>query len=546
MQDHAVQKPLDIISAPEIDSVLDYALRVTDNYRSRKNVLIRKAKGQVFTPIEVAEYMASLITFDSHEFKILDPGAGTGILTAAVCEQVLKSKREHVSLYVDLYENDPDILPFLNEVLQRCKTALEENGHEFACNIIEKDFIISNYMLFNDDNTPNLFQQKRITYDVVISNPPYFKLNKNSQVSLAMKDIVYGQPNIYSFFMALSIALLKRQGQLVSITPRSFCSGLYFKKFRKWFLSETRILSIHNFISRKLIFKDDDVLQENVILKATKTECVGDHTIHVSMSHDHSFHDLQSCKVEKNRILFRKNGDLIIRIPSAKTDLDVLRIVDSWPHILKDFGIEISTGPVVSFRAKEHIRNCFDAKKDAPLLWMQNIQGWQTKWPVEKNGKETAIHICAKSKKLLLPVKNYILLKRFTAKEQKRRLYASVMLKSDFKQFEQIGIENHINYIHKFKDSLSGKEVFGIAGILNTQLLDNYFRSLNGNTQVNAIDIRSLPFPSMDKITEIGESIQKNIPAIGIELDMLVAKIMEIDSNIIKNLYMETDSVGKN
>ena len=84
-----------------------------------------------------------------------------------------------------------------------------------------------------------------------------------------MKDIVHGQPNIYSFFMAISASLLKKEGELVFITPRSFCSGSYFKLFRKWFLKQVKPLFIHSFEFRIELF-EHGVLQETIILKAKK------------------------------------------------------------------------------------------------------------------------------------------------------------------------------------------------------------------------------------------------------------------------------------
>ena len=39
---------------------------------------------------------------------------------------------------------------------------------------------------------------------------------------------------------------------------------------------------------------------------------------------------------------------------------------------------------------------------------------------------------------------------------------------------------------------LTKAQAFGIAGFLNSALVDGYFRSISGNTQVNAAEIRLL------------------------------------------------------
>ena len=106
-------------------------------------------------------------------------------------------------------------------------------------------------------------------YDLIISNPPYYKLNKSSPKALALQQYVYGQPNIYAFFMLLSGMLLNETGEMVFITPRSFCSGLYYSKIRRWFVNTLTLDRLHLFETRKDVFVDDEILQENLIFHAT-------------------------------------------------------------------------------------------------------------------------------------------------------------------------------------------------------------------------------------------------------------------------------------
>ncbi|MBA7710799.1 hypothetical protein ES703_119746 [subsurface metagenome] len=205
-----------------------------------------------------------------------------------------------------------------------------------------------------------------------------------------------------------------------------------------------------------------------------------------------------------------RNGETFIRIPTSSLHVDILHIVDSWPTNLKDLGLEISTGPVVPFRAEEYLLpELTESPKSVPLLWMHNMRDMSIVWPAKKNGKASAIRVCDETVPLLLPVKNYVLVKRFSSKEQKRRLYAAVLLESEF-PYESVGIENHVNYVYRPKGSLSVYEAYGIAGILNTTIIDNFFRSLNGNTQVNATDIRSLPLPGIEDIKRIGKVVYKS------------------------------------
>jgi adenine-specific DNA-methyltransferase len=480
--------------------------------------------------------MAKLISVNQHKIKLVDPGAGTGTLVASLCEVLLQQNRNIKKIVIDAYENDPNLLPLLEVVLQECLKEMNNLDCNVEYNIYEQDFILHNAIYFSSDLSDPWVIGKRHSYDIVISNPPYYKINKNSPHSIAMRKLIYGQPNIYALFMASATSLLRDGGEGVFVTPRSFCSGLYYKKFMEWFLNNTTIDHIHIFESRKDIFDSDGVLQENIILKITKSKTRKNSKISISVSRDKSFKDFRTFEVAPKDIIYHKNGDVFIRIPSSSFDVKILDIIDKWPNTLRDLGLEISTGPVVPFRAKKYLRRKFSGLGEVPLLWMHNIQGFDVIWPLRKNNKEESILVNEKTKSILLPVSNYVLLKRFSSKEQKRRLYAGVMLKMNFKQYEYIGIENHINYIYRPNGILSESEAFGIAAILNTTIVDRYFRILSGNTQVNATDIRNMPFPSIEEIRKIGEAVQKQNLRIEYELDNIVGRILGWDSELIKQL----------
>ncbi len=521
----------------EQEGLVDYAQRLSELYSKVYGTEIRKCRGQFFTPNQVSTFMASLFEIHDDTIRLLDPGAGTGILSAAFCERLL-SNDKIVNLIMDVYENDSSLLPFLKMTFESCKIELEKKGYNVNYNIFEQDYILRNKSYFTKSNL--VWQNENyILYDFIISNPPYYKLNVGSPQSTVMGGLISGQPNIYALFMALSASMLKPEGEMVFITPRSFCSGLYYKKFREWFLKNVQITNIHIFESRKEIFDQDEVLQENIIIKAKKLKKIEKHEkVIISESKNKHFDNLSKLEVQSKDVIFRKNGDIFIRIPTSPLDIEIVHIVDSWHNTLKELGLEISTGPVVSFRAEEYLLPKLTEKpKSVPLLWMHNMKDMRVVLSLHKDKKSSAIRVCNETKQLLLPVKNYVLVKRFSSKEQKRRLYASVLLESEF-PYKTVGIENHINYIHKPGADLSVYEAFGIASILNTTFVDKFFRTLNGNTQVNATDIRSLPFPDIEDIRKIGKLIYESKSyKNGLDLDKTVSDILGINieiQNLIK------------
>ena len=505
-------------------TLVEYANNQTKRYCEANPASIRKTKGQIFTPPKVAEFMAGSFTIRNEKIKILDPGAGTGILIAAICDRVVRENHRNLEISIDVYENDRNVLPFLKSTLDSCKTALNEKKCIMDYQIFDHDFIIHHA---KDD--------KRNVYDLIISNPPYYKLNKTSPEALALEEYVYGQPNIYAFFMLVSGLLLKKSGEMVFITPRSFCSGLYYSKIRRWFVKTLTIDRLHLFEIRKDVFVDDEILQENIIFRATNTPPKPKNTTLISVSYDRQFSQYQEMTVPSSDVAYCRGEKCFIRIPISKDDLKVIEIVDSWPETLNSLGFEISTGPVVDFRALKYLKPTLENSNCVPLLWMHNIKGVEVEWSVEKNGKAKAIEVTPESKKLVVPIKNYVLLKRFTSKEQKKRVHAAILEADKFSDFKFIGLENHLNYIHKNRESMTLEEAYGIAAVLNTSIVDQYFRALNGNTQVNASDIKAVSMPDYDSIISIGKLVKSKKSNPKIDCDEAIYKVLKIGKDPMKN-----------
>ena len=69
-------------------------------------------------------------------------------------------------------------------------------------------------------------------------------------------------------------------------------------------------------------------------------------------------------------------------------------------------------------------------------------------WPKQLKEKGQFIRIENGSKSLLLPNKNYILLRRFSTKDDKSRLIAAPYF-CNYVKSDYVGVENKVNYIYR-------------------------------------------------------------------------------------------------
>jgi adenine-specific DNA-methyltransferase len=464
--------------------------------------------------------MAAQIHGGAEIIRVLDPAAGAGILLCALAERlVARIKPRRIDIVA--YEIDPALATILAGVLGNLQTWSAGQGTVLSVQVVCADFVLDHAdALRSTEGFLPLIQAHR-PYDVVIANPPYFKLNKADPRAQAAASVVYGQPNIYGLFMAIGAALLRPGGELVFITPRSFASGPYFRLFRERFFDCILPELVHVFGSRRDAFNRDAVLQENVILKGIRKDGwpgrKPEPTLVISSSEGTS--DLATPDqraVQIGTVLDFASREKVLRLPVSQNEDDISRLVDGWPGSLRAYGLQISTGPVVPFRATAFIDKAGDVKTShVPLLWMNHVQPMHVTWPIGRH-KPEYIKCVVTSLALLVPNRNYVLLRRFSAKEEERRLVAGPYM-AGTGGTPMVGLENHLNYIYRPGGTLSEDETFGIAALLSSSLLDTYFRTSNGNTQVSATELRTMPLPSLSIINAIGRkarALGDDLPAI--------------------------------
>ncbi|WP_316824716.1 Eco57I restriction-modification methylase domain-containing protein [Pedobacter miscanthi] len=525
-----------LINKPEFDELPSiYADKLGLQYTKKVSIDHKKSLGQYFTPIEVAKLMSQYCVVNQETINILDPGCGVGILSCTLVEYICEKNPKIKEIQIKAFETDLDVLPYTEKSFAYLGEWLHKKGILLTQFICVNDFIMHNApVLENISSSEELF-------DIVICNPPYFKIAKNSPINIAAKSIIYGQTNIYSIFLILSVKLLKEHGQLIFITPRSFSSGSYFRLFRQILFSLVEFKNIHLFDSRRDAFGRDNVLQENIIascLKFTKTKeqlsfpFTEKKMVSISVSNGISdIDERKEKKYEISELINFSSDQQILHIPTSPKDDRAIKLFKSWTNTLKDFNIQISTGKVVAYRSLSWIRD-FPEGTYVPLIWLNNVDKMKFSWPVKNfpKGKEKPQYIIAEKETGSILIKNldYIFLRRFSSKEDQSKLIATPYFAKDLVDYKFLGVENHLNYIYSVKGKFDKYELLGLSALLNSKLFDVYFRTFNGNINVSATELREIPLPEIKIIKKIGKLIASDNFAQRL-IDEIVQEIFNID-----------------
>lgn len=464
---------------------------------------LRSELGQFMTPASTARLMADMFSGFDGDIRLLDAGAGVGSLTAAVAERMVKEAKPPRSVALTCYEIESALSQLLEDTLGDCVSLFASAGIKATSLVRTDNFIEASTRMLSET-----LLESRHGWNRIIINPPYAKINSDSQERMMLRRVGVEVSNLYAAFVALSIMMLDEGGEIVAITPRSFCNGPYFRQFRQHLLAQVAIKRIHVFHSRNKAFRSDNVLQENVIIHAVKGASLDKVLITSSTCADSG--DIEEHRVASQDVSAPSDPQAFIHIPASVEEGKLAHHARSLPCSLDALNLSVSTGRVVDFRAQEHLR-MEPNEGCVPLLYPKHFDEGGLRWPIPNGKKPNAIVLCDATLDLMVPNGNYVLVKRFTAKEERKRVVATVCGDTSL-DAEYFGFENHLNYFHRGGQGLEADLARGLALFLNSSLVDRYFRQFNGHTQVNATDLRSLMYPRHEQLIVLGRKWQKRMP----------------------------------
>lgn len=475
---------------------MDY-LNLVNQYKDKAYAILDESKrsslGQFYTPYSIAQFMASLFDEARKDIHLLDPGCGLGSLTTAFIERFTTNDPE-VKIDCSMVDIETNITPLIKEFIGKIESS---NVNVFYQS---DDFItpLDKSVLDSDQR-----------YTHCIMNPPYKKIPAKGHHRKILREYGFETGNLYSAFIMVAIHKLKPGGELVAIIPRSFCNGTYFQPFRDYLLANTSISHIHIFESRKAAFKEDKVLQENIIIKLIKNGEQGD----VTISSTDTIESLQYKPADNlnynivnfNKVVHEDDKNNFIHIKTSIKDDEVMKKIEKFSSSIDDLEISVSTGPVVGFRSRQYLKDSV-SEDDIPLFYPAHLKVNSIDWPSNKKPNGLT-EMYPKKIDFWLNKGAYLLVNRFSAKEEKKRIVAHYFC--EFTTFPRIAFENKLNVFHVNKGGFCTDAAKGLYIYLNSTLVDSYFRLFSGHTQVNATDLRNLNYPSLSQLQQIGQSLNE-------------------------------------
>ena len=339
-------------------------------------------------------------------------------------------------------------------------------------------------------------------FDLVVGNPPYGRAALSPALRAKYHRSLFGHANLYGLFTDLALRFARKGGVIAYVTSTSFLAGEYFKALRGLLGREAPPVSIAFVEERKSVFAD--VLQETMLAAYRRGGHAGTGPVRfISPEPDGS---IKMRSAGSFRLPERPDRPWIIPRTDAQSGL--VGRTDELPYRLADYGYRVSTGPLVWNRHKRNLRDG-PGKGRYPLLWAESVRSdgvFQF-----RAQRRNHLPYFEPSGDDFWVVTDYpcVLLQRTTAKEQGRRLIAAELPASFIDEHEAVVVENHLNMIRPI-DGAPRVSPAAVAALLNSAVVDQLFRCINGSVAVSAYELEALPLPSPEAMQEIERLVRQS------------------------------------
>lgn len=324
-------------------------------------------------------------------------------------------------------------------------------------------------------------------FDLVIGNPPYGRVALTPEQRHRFSRGLYGHANLYGVFTDIAVRWAKKGGVIAYLTPTSFLSGHYYSALRELIAREAPPVAIDFVHARRGVF--EDVLQETFLATYHRGAKPGRVQVHY----------VEVASEREARVI--RNGTVGLPSPASQPWLaprdpkhsQLIAAAEAMPARLADWGYSVSTGPLVWNRFKDQMRER-PGRSVYPLIWAEAVTAdGRFIYRAEKRNHAPYFKI-ERGDAWLLVKEACVLVQRTTAKEQPRRLIAAELSGEFVTEYGGVVVENHLNMVRPTsRPKVSSTTV---AAVLNSRIVDELFRCINGSVAVSAFELEAIPLPS--------------------------------------------------
>ena len=486
------------IAAAGLD-VLDAGYTIGVLYTGLMPDRFRAQLGAYYTPPALCERLLDMATeagVDWRSARVLDPACGGGAFLAPVARRMAESLKdgsaravlESIQRRLHGFERDP-FAAWMSQVF--LDGALGDLCGETGARLRSVVRVCDNL-----EQVP-----AGEGFDLVVGNPPYGRITLSPELREKFRRSLFGHANLYGVFTDLALRFTRPGGVIAYVTPTSFLSGEYFKELRGLLGREAPPVSIDFMGERKGVFAD--VLQETLLAAYRRGGDPGAGKVHfISARSDGSIE-----RTTAGAFNLPENLDEPWLMPRAEAQSALVRRVDDLPYRLADYGYTVSTGPLVWNRHRPSLRDR-PGRGRYPLVWAESVRAEGVfEFRAEKRNHKPWFEPKANERWVVTDVP-CVLLQRTTAKEQSRRLIAAELPARFIKEHDAVVVENHLNMIKPLNGAPRVAPA-ALAVLLNSGVVDQVFRCINGSVAVSAYELEALPLPPPEEVKEIERLVKR-------------------------------------
>ncbi len=478
--------------------MLNLAVRNTGKLIRERSRAENVRLGRLFTKKDTARLMADMIKLDRNKtaYTILDPGAGTGILSAAIIEKICKECTDCKQIFVTAYENCAMFADMLEDNLERIR---KKCRHDYGVRLYPTVYR-ENYLTESKNHyTVTFFDSVEDKYDIVICNPPTELTDKDSEEAKTVGGVTQVKISAAFLFARLAGRHLEEGGQLAVILPTTVASASALTSFRREMAEGLALSRIHLFIGKQKNEKRAVPLKKSIILSYAKTDEHAPIVISTSAESAKPESIVTLPELEYDFIVDKNDGTLTL--PKSPEDTKIVKYINGFPETLTSLGLKMSTGLVLDSRCEDFLFTD-SVPGTIPLIRQSAIKGGTIHFPLPIRKQ----YIAPKNTSLVQRNKNMIMVKRVPSKSDERFVNSAIYLAAQLPAYRYISTHNKINFIDtKDKhDEMSARLAFGLFALLNSTIYDRYISIISKSKQINSKEMRSLRLPPRNIIENMG------------------------------------------